>query len=103
WHQTDKLRGNVIVITVVSRYTEKESYEVNGRLGTRLKDGDFRMITIIDFIGIPRLGFIYNYARKRILTETTDSNSKLIEKGVSPITFICDMKSGSKKDGLRYQ
>lgn len=80
WHQTDNRRGNVVVITVVSRYTEKESYYVNWRLGTRLRDGDFRMFTVIDFIGIPRFGFIYNIARKRILKETAGS----------PIEFICD-------------
>lgn len=80
WHQTDRLHGNVVVITVVSRYTEKESYFVNWKLGTRLRDGDFRMLTVIDFIGIPRFGFIYNIARKRISKETAGSQ----------VEFICD-------------
>ena len=92
WQQSDKYHGQVVVITVVSRYTEKESYQVNWRLGSRLENNDFRMITVIDFIGIPRLGFIYNYARKRILKETTASNIKLKQKGTSPISYICDMK-----------
>lgn len=92
WIQSDSLRGNVVVVTVVSRYTEKESYYVNWRLGTRLRDGDFRMITVIDFIGIPRFGFIYDYARKRILKETTRSNNELKQHGIAPIKYICDMK-----------
>lgn len=92
WIQSDKLRGNVVVVNVVSRYTEKESYFVNWKLGTRLHDGDFRMITIIDFIGIPRFGFIYNIARNRILKETTKSNEELAKKNVAPVKYICDMK-----------
>lgn len=92
WIQSDKLRGNVVVVNVVSRYTEKESYFVNWKLGTRLRDGDFRMITIIDFIGIPRFGFIYNIARKRILSETSKSNDELIKKNIAPVKYICDMK-----------
>jgi hypothetical protein len=83
WVQSDKYLGNVVVITVVSRYTEKESYYVNWRLGTRLRDNDnsnLQMITIIDFIGIPRFGLIYDYARKRILKETAGS----------PVKYICD-------------
>ncbi len=92
WIQSDNLHGNVVVITVVSRYTEQESYFVNWKLGTRLNDGDFRMITVIDFIGIPRFGFIYNIARKRILKETSAANEQLKKKGISPIKYICDMK-----------
>lgn len=92
WIQSDKLRGNVVVINVVSRYTEKESYYVSWKLGTRLRDGDLRQITIIDFIGIPRLGFIYNFARGRILKETTKSNEELAKKNIAPIKYICDMK-----------
>ena len=91
WYQTDKLHGNVVVITVVSRYTEKESYQVNWRLGTRLKDGDFRMVTVIDFIGIPKFSFIYNIARNRILKETTKANEELVKHNVSPVEYICDM------------
>jgi len=92
WIQTDKLQGNVLVVNVVSRYTEKESYFVNWKLGTRLRDGDFRMITIIDFIGIPRFGFIYNIARNRILKETNKANEELAKAHVAPIKYICDMK-----------
>lgn len=92
WIQSDSLRGSVVVINVVSRYTEKESYFVSWKLGTRLRDGDFRMITVIDFIGIPRFGFIYNFARKRILKETTQANEELKKKNVAPIKYICDMK-----------
>jgi hypothetical protein len=92
WIRSDQLRGGVVVINMVSRYTEKESYFVSWKLGTRLRDGDFRMITIIDFIGIPRWGFIYNIARKRILKETTQSNEELKKKNIAPIKYICDMK-----------
>ncbi len=80
WIQSDHLRGQVLVITIVSRYTEKDSYYVNAKLGTRLKDKDLNMITIIDFIGIPHWGIIYDYARKRILKETANS----------PVKYICD-------------
>lgn len=92
WHQAATKRGNVVVIVVVSRYTQKESYFVSWKLGTRLRDGDFRMMTVIDFIGIPRFGFIYDIARKRILKETSQSNAELAKHGVSPIEYICDMK-----------
>lgn len=92
WHQTDARHGNVVVIVVVSRYTQKESYFVSWKLGTRLRDGDFRMFTVIDFIGIPRFGFIYDIARKRILKETSQSNQELAKHGVSPVEYICDMK-----------
>ena len=92
WIQSDKLLGNVVVVNVVSRYTEKESYFVNWRLGTRLREGDFRMITVIDFIGIPRWGWIYNLARKRILKETTKANEKLEKEHIAPVKYICDMK-----------
>jgi hypothetical protein len=103
WYQTDKLRGNVVVITVVSRYTEKESYQVSWKLGTRLRDGDFKMITVIDFIGIPRFGFIYNIARKRILKETTVANRELVDKGLSPVKYICDMKEDNEDaDKIRH-
>jgi hypothetical protein len=92
WIQSDSLLGNVVVITVVSRYMEKESYFVNWKLATRLRDGDFRMITVIDFMGIAPPGILYNYAQKRILKETTATNNDLQKRGVAPIKYICDVK-----------
>jgi hypothetical protein len=92
WHQTDKLHGNVVVITVVSRYTKKESYFVNWKISSKLiNNKNLKMMTVIDFIGIPHSGFVYNYARHRIINETSRVNNQLIMQGASPIEYICDV------------
>jgi hypothetical protein len=56
-----QLRGNVVAVTFVSRYTQDEAAEVNRALGTR---SDVKVVTVVDFVGIP--GFVHNYARKKI-------------------------------------
>lgn len=79
WHKTADDLGKVTVITIVSRYTEKESYKVNGALELRLNEKkDFKLFTVIDFVGIPKM--FWNFARHRIVKETRHSNAD----------FICD-------------
>jgi hypothetical protein len=55
------LRGNVVAVTFVSRYTQDEGQRVNGALGSR---GDVKIVSIVDFTGIP--GFVHSYARRKV-------------------------------------
>jgi len=55
------LRGNVVAVTFVSRYTQDEAERVNRALGTR---GDVKVVSVVDFIGIP--GFVHGYARRKV-------------------------------------
>ncbi|HXU68497.1 MAG TPA: hypothetical protein VN947_04170 [Polyangia bacterium] len=55
------LRGNVVAVTFVSRYTQDEGARVNGALGTR---GDVKVVSVVDFTGIP--GFVHGYARRKV-------------------------------------
>jgi hypothetical protein len=55
------LRGNVVAVTFVSRYTQDEGQKVNRALGSR---GDVKVISVVDFTGIP--GFVHGYARRKV-------------------------------------
>jgi hypothetical protein len=55
------LRGNVVAVTFVSRYTQDEAARVNEALGSR---GDVKVVSVVDFIGIP--GFVHGYARRKL-------------------------------------
>ena len=55
------LRGNIVAVTFVSRYTQDEGAKVNDALGAR---GDVKVVSVVDFMGIP--GFVHNYARKKM-------------------------------------
>ena len=55
------LRGNVVAVTFVSRYTQDEGQKINGALGSR---GDVKVVSVVDFTGIP--GFVHGYARKKV-------------------------------------
>ena len=55
------LRGNVVAVTFVSRYTQDEGAAVNRALGSR---GDVKVISVVDFTGIP--GFVHGYARRKV-------------------------------------
>ena len=55
------LRGKVVAVTFVSRYTQDEAARVNQALGTR---GDVTIISVVDFMGIP--GFVHDYARRKM-------------------------------------
>ena len=55
------LRGNVVAVTVVSRYTHDEALRINRALGAR---GDVKVVSVVDFIGIPR--FVHAYARRKV-------------------------------------
>jgi len=83
WHQTDKQLGNVVVITVYSRYTERSGRQVNWELTKRL-GGNAKFFTVIDFIGIPH--FLFNFARNRIAKKMRGS-----------IEVICDTTGKLRK------
>ena len=55
------LRGNVVAVTVVSRYTHDEALRINRALGAR---DDVKVVSVVDFVGIPR--FVHAYARKKV-------------------------------------
>ena len=55
------LRGQVVAVTFVSRYTQDEASRVNDTLGAR---SDVKVISVVDFMGIP--GFVHNYARRKV-------------------------------------
>ena len=55
------LRGSVVAVTFVSRYTQDEGVRVNEALGAR---SDVKVISVVDFIGIP--GFVRGYARRKV-------------------------------------
>lgn len=55
------LRGNVVAVTFVSRYTRKEGAAVNRALATR---PGLKIVSVVDFMGIP--SFVYGYARHRV-------------------------------------
>lgn len=58
----ESLRGNVVAVTFVSRYTQDEAARVNDALGAR--GGDVKVVSVVDFVGIP--GFVHDYARKKV-------------------------------------
>jgi hypothetical protein len=58
----ESLRGNVVAVTFVSRYTQDEAARINDALGAR--GGDVKVVSVVDFIGIP--GFVHNYARRKM-------------------------------------
>ena len=53
------LRGNVVAVTFVSRYTQDEAERVNRALGTR---GDVKIVSVVDFIP----GFVHGYAKRKV-------------------------------------
>jgi hypothetical protein len=55
------LRGQVVAVTFVSRYTQDEGAHVNDALGAR---SDVKVVSIVDFMGIP--GFVHGYARRKV-------------------------------------
>ena len=55
------LRGNVVAVTFVSRYTQDEAARVNDALGARR---DVKVVSVVDFMGIP--GFVHGYARRKV-------------------------------------
>ncbi|MCU1282728.1 MAG: hypothetical protein JWM53_6274 [bacterium] len=55
------LRGNVVAVTFVSRYTQDEAARVNDALG---RHGDVKVVSVVDFMGIP--GFVHGYARRKM-------------------------------------
>jgi hypothetical protein len=64
-------RGQVVAVTLVSRYTRKEAERVTRVLNTRVDDGDVGVVAVVDFIGIPRL--FHNYARRKVIEGTRTS------------------------------
>jgi hypothetical protein len=56
-----ELRGNVVALTFVSRFTHAEAMRVHGALAGH---GDVKVVSVVDFQGIP--SFVRGYARRKI-------------------------------------
>lgn len=66
------LRGNVVAVTFVSRYTRDEAARVHNALGAR--DG-VKVVSVVDFVGIP--GFVHGYARRKV-AEAANAHVQLL-------------------------
>jgi hypothetical protein len=55
------LRGSVVAVAFVSRYTQDEAARVIDALKTR---PDVKVVTVVDFMGIP--GFVHGYAKRKV-------------------------------------
>jgi hypothetical protein len=55
------LRGTVVAVTFVSRYTRAEAARVHDALRAR---ADVKVVSVVDFVGIP--GFVHGYARRKM-------------------------------------
>lgn len=73
----DDDRGRVVAITLVSRYTRKELERINAALVSELGP-DVKMVTVVDFMGIPRL--FHGYARRKVVEGTLHT----------PVQFLVD-------------
>ncbi len=55
------LRGRVVAVTSVSRYTKDEAARVHAALAAR---SDVTVVSVVDFVGIP--SFVHGYARRKV-------------------------------------
>ena len=65
----DEERGRVVAITLMSRYTREELERINGELKSAVGP-DVQMVTVVDFVGIPRL--FHSLARSRVAAGAVD-------------------------------
>jgi hypothetical protein len=55
------LRGSVVAVTFVSRYTQDEALRVHEALGSH---SDVKVVSIVDFVGIPEL--VFDFVRRKV-------------------------------------
>jgi hypothetical protein len=55
------LRGQVVAVTFVSRYTQDEAHRVHEALS---KHGEVKVVVVVDFTGIP--SFAHGFARRKL-------------------------------------
>jgi hypothetical protein len=60
------LRGQVVVLTFTSRYTQSEAHKINQALSTHAGVG-LTVVTVVDLVGVPSL--FHGYAKRRIADE----------------------------------
>ena len=58
--QMEQMRGQVVAVTFASRYTRAEASRINDALANR----DARVISVIDFTGIPSM--FHRYAKRKV-------------------------------------
>jgi cytochrome oxidase Cu insertion factor (SCO1/SenC/PrrC family) len=59
-----QLHGQVVAVTFCSRYTKNDVGPINDKLLAGSPGGDVRVVSVIDFEGIPRM--FHNYARRKV-------------------------------------
>ena len=69
------LRGNVVAVTFVSRYTRDEAARVHDALGAR---DDVKLVAVVDFVGIP--GFVHGYARRKVAEADNEHIQHLLDE-----------------------
>jgi hypothetical protein len=74
-----QLRGSVVALTFTSRYTQEEALRVHGALAGRR---DVKVVSIVDFVGIPSIA--HGYARRRVAEADGDGGR---------VIHLCDEKS----------
>jgi hypothetical protein len=55
------LRGSVVAITFVSRYTQDEALRIHEALAAH---ADVKVVSIVDFVGIPEL--VFDFVRRKV-------------------------------------
>jgi hypothetical protein len=60
------LRGQVVVLTFTSRYTQSEAHKINQALSMHA-GGGLTVVTVVDLSGVPSL--FHGYAKRRIADE----------------------------------
>lgn len=55
------LRGSVVAITFVSRYTQDEALRIHDALAAH---ADVKVVSIVDFVGIPEL--VFDFVRRKV-------------------------------------
>lgn len=71
-----RLRGQVVVLTFASRYTQRDARLINGALGDQARAGRVAVVSIVDFVGIPRL--FHGFARGQVARHDRPERVKLI-------------------------
>lgn len=70
------LRGQVVALTFASRYTQRDARLVNGALGDQARPGQVAVVSIIDFVGIPRI--FHGFARGQVARHDRPERVKLL-------------------------
>ncbi len=74
-----KLRDQVVVVDIASRYTEAEATHVNQALAPLVRPGRVVVVSVVDMMGIPDT--MFEYVQKRVIDSSLGS----------PIVYLVDL------------